>query len=154
MDFPNLPETVKGGIAFYVEDVASPLLEENLWREWLSASADYEERTIESLSYIFCSDDYLLDMNREYLDHDYYTDVITFPHAAPGEVVHGDVFVSVDRVREHAKELDISFERELARVMVHGLLHLVGYKDDTENDTLLMRQREDKHLSRLYLGVH
>jgi len=68
-------------------------------------------------------------------------------------VIYGDVFVSVDRVREHAKDLGVSFERELARVMVHGLLHLVGYGDDTENAALLMRQREDEHLSRLYFAV-
>jgi rRNA maturation RNase YbeY len=153
MDFPDLPAAIKGGIAFYVEDVESPLPEEGLWREWLSVSAAFEGRDVESLCYIFCSDDYLLDMNREYLDHDYYTDVITFPHVTPGKVIYGDVFVSVDRVREHAKDLGVSFERELARVMVHGLLHLVGYGDDTENAALLMRQREDEHLSRLYFAV-
>lgn len=153
MDFPDLLEAAADGIGFYAEDVASPLKAEEVWCEWLMLCAAAEGRSIASLAYIFCSDGYLLDMNRRYLDHDYYTDVITFPQGLPGGEISGDVFVSVDRVREHANELDIPFERELARVMVHGLLHLVGYDDDTEDATLLMRQREDKHLGCLNFGM-
>src|ERR1044071_3674818 len=95
---------------------------------------------------IFCSDDYLLEMNREHLDHDYYTDIITFDYSEEA-VVSGDLFISVDRVSDNASGLSVSFLDELNRVCVHGLLHLCGYKDKSEAEELLMRSKEDEMLA-------
>ena len=106
------------------------------------------EKEIGELGFIFCSDDYLLEMNREHLDHDYYTDVITFDYSDRNQI-SGDVFVSVDRVLENAKNFgDGDFHNELCRVMVHGVLHLIGFKDKTEEESEIMRREETKNLSK------
>jgi len=100
-----------------------------------------------NISVIFCSDNYLLKMNKEYLDHDYYTDIITFPmHEDP---MSGDLFISIDRVKENAHQNNHSFESELNRVIVHGVLHLVGYGDKSEPEIIEMRTKEDYYLKRL-----
>lgn len=104
-----------------------------------------ENRTLGEINYIFCSDDYLLNINKQYLNHDYYTDVISFDYSEDN-IISGDIFISVDTVKDNAKEYDVEFEKELARVMVHGVLHFIGYKDKTDEDAKLMRQKENQYL--------
>ena len=98
------------------------------------------------ISIIFCSDPYILDINQRYLQHDYFTDIITFDYCE-GKVLSGDLFISIDTVRENAAEYGASFEEELNRVMVHGLLHLIGYDDHTPAEQQEMRSKEDYYLS-------
>ena len=98
------------------------------------------------ISIIFCSDPYILDINQRYLQHDYFTDIITFDYCE-GKVLSGDLFISIDTVRENAAEYGASFEEELNRVMVHGLLHLIGYDDHTPEEQKEMRSKEDYYLS-------
>jgi rRNA maturation RNase YbeY len=100
------------------------------------------------ISFIFCTDDVLLDINRKYLGHDYYTDVITFDYT-DDNVVSGDIFVSIERVEENACEFSVSFNHELSRVMYHGVLHLCGYKDETETEKQTMKEKEDFYLKTL-----
>lgn len=104
-----------------------------------------ENRTLGEVNYIFCSDDYLLNINKQYLNHDYYTDVISFDYSEDG-IISGDIFISVDTVKDNAKEYEVEFKKELARVMVHGVLHFIGYKDKTDEDAKLMRQKENQYL--------
>ena len=104
-----------------------------------------ENRTLGEVNYIFCSDDYLLNINKQYLNHDYYTDVISFDYSEDG-IISGDIFISVDTVKDNANEYEVEFKKELARVMVHGVLHFIGYKDKTDEDAKLMRQKENQYL--------
>lgn len=104
-----------------------------------------ENRTLGEVNYIFCSDEYLLNINKQYLNHDYYTDVISFDYSEDG-IISGDIFISVDTVKDNAKEYEVEFKKELARVMVHGVLHFIGYKDKTDEDAKLMRQKENQYL--------
>ncbi len=105
-----------------------------------------EIRKTGDISLIFCSDKYLLDININYLNHNYYTDIITFNYVE-GDVISGDLFISVDRVKENAVEFDAIFIKELYRVVFHGLLHLVGYNDKTKEEKKIMREKEDLYLS-------
>jgi rRNA maturation RNase YbeY len=107
-----------------------------------------ESKEIGDLCFIFCTDDFLLDINRKYLRHDYYTDVITFDYTVDNSV-SGDIFISVERVEENAREFGVSFEHELSRVMYHGVLHLCGYKDKSEDEEQKMREKEDFYLKTL-----
>ncbi len=135
-------------IYFFSEDVDFTLSSEALMIRWLNHVARAERANIADLSYIFCSDDYLLSINQQYLNHDYYTDVITFDHREqPAEPVTGDIFISYDRVVDNSAQLHLSAADELHRVMVHGLLHLLGYSDLTREEQLVMRQLEDKYLT-------
>ena len=106
-----------------------------------------EKKPLAELSYIFCSDQYLLDINRQFLQHDFYTDIITFPLSDPGQPISGEIYISVDRVRDNAREFGSSIRQELLRVIFHGALHLCGYKDKSLRDEKLMRKMEDKYLS-------
>lgn len=107
--------------------------------------AKAEKKQIGNLSYIFCSDNYLLEMNRQYLQHDYYTDVITFDYSR-GNMIAGDIFISTDRVKENAKKLGVNYKHETLRVICHGLLHLCGHQDKTLAQQKKMRQLEEKYL--------
>ena len=115
--------------------------------EWISKAINSENCNEGELNYIFCSDDYLHKINVDFLNHDTLTDIISFDYSV-GKELHGDVYISVDRVEDNAKDFDVSFEDELARVMIHGILHYCGYKDKSEEDAKLMRSKED-----YYLGV-
>lgn len=112
---------------------------------WYSNVCEVESKILGEISIIFCSDEHLLEMNKEYLEHDYYTDIITFDYTQEN-VVSGDLFISVDRVQDNADEFDTLFGDELHRVCVHGLLHLCGYKDKSESDEELMRLKENEML--------
>lgn len=116
------------------------------WKEWIESATRKEGFETDKINYIFCSDDQLLQINIEYLQHDYYTDVIGFQYSK-GNKLSGDIYISIDRVRENATENLVSFEKELARVMIHGILHFMNYKDKNEAEVQQMRQAEDKHLA-------
>lgn len=114
---------------------------------WLRSVAESESKKIGDLNIIFCSDPYILDVNIKYLGHDYYTDIITFDYVE-GDVLSGDLFISIDTVRDNAAFYGAEFPVELKRVMVHGLLHLIGYDDHTPEDQKQMRAKEDYYLTR------
>ncbi len=105
-----------------------------------------EKTRLEQLQYIFCSDEYLLEINKQHLNHNYYTDIITFDLSETPDAVTGEIYISIDRVKDNAQTYKVSFKQELLRVIFHGALHLCGYKDKTEKDQALMRKAEDKYL--------
>lgn len=105
-----------------------------------------EKTKLEQLRYIFCSDEYLLQINKEHLNHNYYTDIITFDLSETPKATTGEIYISVDRVRDNAQNYDVSFKHELLRVIFHGALHLCGYKDKSSKEEQLMRKAEDKYL--------
>ena len=114
--------------------------------EWLTVAANNESCTIGAINLIICSDEHLLEMNQQFLNHDYYTDIITFD-TSNGSVISGDLYVSIDRVKDNATELGFRLTNELHRVFVHGLLHLCGYADKTKPEQATMRAKEDHYLS-------
>jgi probable rRNA maturation factor len=134
-------------IEFYSEDVEFSLLNPEQVADWIATVIDQHDVELAGLTYIFCSDDYLHQINVEYLDHDTLTDIITFDNADEEGIVESDIFVSIDRVKDNAQTLGIPFQDELHRVLIHGVLHLLGYKDKTEEQEALMRKQEDSCLS-------
>jgi len=128
------------------EDVDDLSLNEIDLTNWISKVCSSENHEFGDISLIFCSDDYLLDINRTHLDHDYYTDIITFDYTE-NKIVSGDLFISIDRVRDNATDFNFSFEHELHRVIIHGVLHLCGYKDKSDEEEKLMRTKENNALS-------
>jgi probable rRNA maturation factor len=134
-------------IEFYSEDVEFSLSNPEQVADWIATVIDQHDVELAGLTYIFCSDDYLHQINVEYLDHDTLTDIITFDNADEEGIVESDIFVSIDRVKDNAQTLGIPFQDELHRVLIHGVLHLLGYKDKTEEQEALMRKQEDSCLS-------
>jgi len=132
--------------SFFSEDISFQLADELKTQNWIIESIKQEGKTPGEINYIFCSDNYLYKMNVEHLNHDTFTDIITFNYCVE-DVVNTDIFISVDRVKENAKDFETSFENELSRVMIHGMLHLVGYDDKTEADKEAMRAKEDFYLT-------
>jgi probable rRNA maturation factor len=141
LKYPSKP------VNFYFEDIRFRLNNRIGIRQWLCDTAMAEKAKCKSVSIIFCSDNYLLELNRNFLKHDYYTDIITFNHAEIGGNVEGDLFISVDRVRDNATSIGVFFVDEMHRVIIHGILHLLGYRDKTKADQLEMRQKEEYYLS-------
>lgn len=131
------------GIEFIVEEVDFKLADATELTAWIERTAQIHEHEIVQLTYIFCSDEYLHQVNVEYLDHDTYTDVITFDNSDTSDVIEGDIFISIERVRENAEQLGVSFRDELHRVMIHGVLHLLGYADKDLLSQTAMRKKED-----------
>jgi rRNA maturation RNase YbeY len=115
-------------------------------RAWISKCIEEFDKEEGELQYIFCDDKYLHKLNVEFLDHDTLTDIISFDYVM-GDLISGDIFISVERVKENAKELDIDFKDELDRVIMHGVLHYIGFKDKTDDDKIVMRSKEDYCLS-------
>ena len=113
---------------------------------WISAVIKSEGKNEGEINYIFCDDEYLLKINQEHLQHDYYTDIISFDYSI-GNEINGDMFISVERVQENAIDFNVPFIEELKRVLVHGILHYCGYKDKTKEDELLMRSKEDEKIA-------
>ena len=130
---------------FYESDFE--LKDAQIWIDWITESMENEGKSIEELNYIFCDDEYLLQINRQYLDHDYYTDVIGFDNSYD-DILTGDIFISEERIADNAKENNVSFENELARVMIHGILHFAGYPDKGEEEKRIMTEKEDFYLSK------
>ena len=133
-------------ISYFFEDTNFNFRGKTLNNKWLRLVAESEVRRVGQINIIFCSDNYILDVNQQYLQHDYFTDIITFDYCE-GDRLSGDLFISVDTVRENSLEYGTEFNDELNRVMVHGLLHLIGYDDHSEEDTAIMRKKEDYYLS-------
>ncbi|MBQ7517934.1 MAG: rRNA maturation RNase YbeY [Bacteroidales bacterium] len=133
-------------ISYFYEDTKFVFKGRQRNNRWLRLVAESEIRRMGDLSIVFCSDNYILDMNIKYLQHDYFTDIITFDYCE-GEKISGDLFISVDSVRENALLYGATFEEELNRVMVHGVLHLIGYDDHTKAEQKTMREKENYYLS-------
>jgi len=124
------------------------LTQRTLVKEAIRELFKKEKTPLEQLQYIFCSDEYLLQINKQYLQHDYYTDIITFDLSANPGPVTGEIYISIDRVKDNAQTFKASFKQELLRVIFHGALHLCGYKDKSKKDEVAMRKAEDKYLHR------
>ncbi|MGN8068036.1 rRNA maturation RNase YbeY [Mucilaginibacter sp. SG564] len=135
-------------IQFFEEDISYKLKNKTLVRQWIKDTIIAEGFKLKELTYVFCSDAYLLPMNQQYLDHDTYTDIITFDNSeAEGEIV-GDIFISIERVRENAAKFKITETDELHRVIIHGALHLLGYTDKSVVTKKKMTQKEDEYLAK------
>ena len=116
-------------------------------RLWISNTISEEKCKEGDINYIFCSDDYLHKLNVDFLDHDTLTDVISFDYSV-GKELHGDIYISVDRVKENASDFQVAFKDEIARVIIHGVLHYCGYKDKNDADEKVMRSKEDYYLAK------
>lgn len=133
-------------VSYFYEDTKFQFKGKLLNNRWLKLVAESEIKRLGDINIIFCSDNYILDINLRYLQHDYFTDIITFDYCE-GDRLSGDLFISVDSVRENSVFYKTEFEEELHRVIVHGLLHLIGYDDHTEEDQKIMRSKENYYLS-------
>ncbi len=137
-------------INFFLEDISFTLKHKTALRAWVCQVIQNAGQEISSLNYIYCSDNYLLQVNQDYLSHDYYTDIITFDNRDDSSLpLDADIFISIDRVVDNAQSLDTSFDNELYRVMIHGVLHLLGSKDQTDEQKKEMRKSEEASLSLL-----
>ena len=123
---------------------------EEEYSHWISSVLLSEEKLEGEINYIFVDDDYLLDLNQKHLNHDTLTDVISFDYSL-GNEIHGDIYISIDRVRDNALDFNVTFEEELKRVMIHGILHYCGYKDKTETDEKLIRSKEDEKIKMFHV---
>lgn len=134
-------------VNFFEEDISFDLKNKNKVKAWVKSTIAAEGYKLQELNYIFCSDAYLLRMNQQYLDHDTYTDIITFDNSEKEKVIEGDIFISIERIRENASKFGTGETNELHRVLIHGALHLLGYKDKTTADKAAMTGKEDQYLS-------
>ena len=135
-------------ISFVSEDVSFNLKTHLLVEKWIKATLVAENKILGEITYIFCSDNYLHKINLEHLNHDTFTDIITFNYNVD-EIINSDIFISIDRVKDNAETYNITFQNELYRVIIHGVLHLIGYDDKTVSDKKTMRSKEDFYLSLL-----
>lgn len=133
-------------IEIFYEGIESLKLRKTHLKKYTKQLIINEQRKIGDVTLILCSDKYLLDININYLKHNYFTDIITFNYVE-GDIISGDLFISMDRVQENAKEYQITLMKELYRVVFHGVLHLIGYNDKTEEEIKIMREKEDFYLS-------
>ncbi|MFY8037548.1 MAG: rRNA maturation RNase YbeY [Cyclobacteriaceae bacterium] len=134
-------------IQFFSEDISFTLSKPRKSSNWIKLIAKKERREVVDVSYIFCSDSYLLQLNQQYLNHNTLTDIITFDYSEGAKKLEGEIYISIDRVKENAQKFKVSFQDELDRVMIHGVLHLIGYKDKKPTDKSLMRKKEEASLS-------
>lgn len=123
---------------------------EEKYQDWLSSVIDSEGKEEGEINYIFCDDDYLYEINVQYLEHETLTDIISFDYTLDN-LISGDIFISIERVKDNAKDFGVTFDEELKRVMVHGVLHYCGYKDKTEEDSKLMRSKEDEKIKMFHV---
>lgn len=117
---------------------------------WIKSAIKKEGYKLREINYIFCTDEYLGAINLQFLRHNTYTDIITFNNSSSDTELEGDIYISIERVRENAKEFDTDFKTELHRVMIHGVLHLIGFNDKSKTEKILMRKKEDSYLSLLH----
>jgi rRNA maturation RNase YbeY len=134
-------------IQIHIEGVEVPVFNQELFCSWLEGVVVSEGAQLGYIQFVFCTDDYLLEINKKYLNHDYFTDIITFDYTLDN-LISGDLFVSIDRVSDNASEYNCTAFDEFLRVCVHGVLHLLGYKDKTPADVIIMRSKEDYYLAR------
>ncbi|HEY9535753.1 MAG TPA: rRNA maturation RNase YbeY [Mucilaginibacter sp.] len=135
-------------IQFFEEDITYKIKDKTSVRQWITDTIIAEGFKLSGLTYIFCSDAYLLTINQQYLDHDTYTDIITFDNAEQEGHIVGDIFISIPRIKENAKKFNVSEADELHRVIIHGALHLLGYKDKSAVDKKKMTEKEDYYLAK------
>ena len=135
-------------ITFHEEDISYKLKHKTAVRKWITDTIVAEGYKLSELSYIFCTDEYLLQINRQYLDHDTYTDIITFDNSEDEGVIVGDIFISIERIRENAGKFNVTEAQELHRVLIHGALHLLGYTDKSPTDKKKMTSKEDFYLDK------
>ncbi len=135
-----------GTIRFFTEDISHKLTSPVKTKQWIKSIVEAEGFTLGTVSYVLCSDEYLLEMNKQYLDHDYYTDILTFDNSESDSEIEGDIFISLERVRENADAESVPSDEELRRVLAHGILHLCGYDDHAAGEKEEMRKKEDYYL--------
>src|SRR5690606_9717727 len=123
---------------------------EQKYKDWIAQVIESENKEEGEINYIFCDDDYLYEINVQYLEHETLTDIISFDYTL-GDLISGDIFISIERVKDNAQDFEVSFEEELKRVMVHGVLHYCGYKDKTEADENLMRTKEEEKMKMFHV---
>jgi rRNA maturation RNase YbeY len=140
------------GISFAVQTTFT-LKNRTILKNWIKRTIERNNKQLGEISYIFCSDEQLLEINKEFLNHDYYTDIITFDYSE-ADIVSGDLFISIDRIKDNAKTLDVSYKEELHRVIIHGILHLLGFKDKTDEESQNMRLLENECLSDLLTFIN
>lgn len=133
-------------VLFHQEDISYAVQQEAALISWFLKTCEGEEHELGEVNFIFCTDEYLHKINMEYLQHDTYTDIITFDYSSPG-LIAGDIFISVERVAENAERFEVKQDNEMHRVMIHGILHLLGYKDKSPDDQRQMTEKEDFYLS-------
>ena len=148
MNFPDLDELAEDAIQFHAEAIDFDLPQSEQVIDWIKATISSEACQLTSLNFIFCNDTYLHKINVTYLDHDTLTDVITFPYTSEGAPIEGDIYISIDRIKENATKFDVTFLKELKRVMIHGVLHLCGYGDKSEAEQKIMRAKENFYLDK------
>lgn len=138
-------------ISFLTENIKMPKLDKKAVRAWITAvAATYDGRKVGNLNYIFCNDDRILEVNKEFLGHDYYTDIITFDYSEPGKV-SGDMFISIETVETNSFKFHTSYDKELMRVIIHGVLHLCGINDKGPGERAIMEAAEEKALNMWYM---
>jgi rRNA maturation RNase YbeY len=133
-------------INFRSGDRAFAFPNKTLIKSFIEKLIKKEGGTLSEINYIFCSDDFLLNMNRDFLQHDYYTDIITFGLSDKNQPIEAEIYISIDRVKDNARSLENSYQQEMLRVIFHGALHLCGYKDKTKSEISTMRAKEDQYL--------
>lgn len=136
-------------ISFFKENVRFDFNGKSILKKWIKAVTEQYGKQVGELNYIFCSDEYLLDINNEYLQHNYYTDIITFDQAEDEDKIEGEIYISIDRIKDNCKTNAVTFENELLRVMIHGVLHLIGFNDKTDAESKKMRTLESEAITKL-----
>jgi rRNA maturation RNase YbeY len=138
-------------ISFHNQNIKFSLKDKTILKQWIKSTIEKKKRKTGEINFIFCSDEHLLGINKQYLDHDTYTDIITFDYSKEDVKlpISGDIFISIDRVKENAEKFSKTFENELHRVIIHGTLHLLGYADKTKSAKAEMTKEEDKSLKNL-----
>ena len=139
-------------ITYITDNVKNPLKNKRTINAWIKCVANKYKKKIGEIAYIFCNDEKILEVNKQYLEHDYYTDIITFDYCE-GNTLSGDIFISIDTVQSNANEYNVSFEEELYRIIIHGILHLCGQEDKTPETRAEMTKKENDALEMLHLDI-
>jgi len=142
-----MPTIIQGQIYFHYLVDPFHFPERTVLKQFIKGLMKREGKHVDTINYIFCTDEYLLDLNKKHLDHNTLTDIITFEYNTPGEPVLSDIYISIERVKENARLFKTSFQRELRRVIFHGALHLSGFKDKSSEQAQLMRKKEEEYLN-------
>ena len=134
-------------INFFVEDIKFTLTKKKELRHWITSTIEHNLKNLQLINYIFTSDNYLLSINKEYLKHNTLTDIITFNQSTDQNLIEADIFISIERIKENSKKLNIPFKEELHRVIIHGVLHLLGFNDKSDPEKKEMRKKENHYLA-------
>jgi rRNA maturation RNase YbeY len=134
-------------VSFFIEGIAFKVPAPRKTKSWIRSIVAKENMKLKTVNFIFCSDEHLFQINHTFLNHSTYTDIITFDTGDTTDSIEGEIYISVDRVKENAESLNIAFQTELLRVMIHGILHLIGYNDKSKKQKLEMRRKEDECLA-------